>query len=85
MAVPMSKAEILRIRTQLEVLTRAARGIPLEDLDDFIRTCEGADTIGPFLDPTAWMRGKSSLDVMVDHARALRAFRRAVELAEVRG
>ena len=84
MAVPMTPDEILRVRTRLEVLARGARDmLTLEELDDFIRTCERADTIGPFLDPTAWMKGHDQMKVMVEHARALRTFRKAIETVEV--
>jgi hypothetical protein len=53
--------------------------IPLDALDDLIREAERYDTIGPILDPTAWLRTHRNVAEHATLLRALRTFRRTID------
>lgn len=75
----LDQADFVRVRNQLELIGRLVLdNVQPDELEAFIRQCETSDTIAPFVDPTLWMRGHGALRVMVDHARALAAFRAAL-------
>lgn len=44
------------------------------ELDDFVKVAERSLEIGPYADPTAWMRGKERLEKIVEVAKAYRSF-----------
>lgn len=69
--------EHVRVQNQIQMLGQLAlRAVSDEELDAFIERCEHSDTLAPFLDPTAWQRGHERLRQVIDHARALRKFRK---------
>lgn len=74
----LTPAEYKATQDRLELLARLALDTDPDVLEAFIRQAEHADTVGAFLDPTAWMRGQTALKFVIVHARALAAFRRAV-------
>jgi hypothetical protein len=43
------------------------------ELDPLIKAAERADTIGPYVDPTLWMRGNKALEQQLVILHALRA------------
>jgi hypothetical protein len=71
--------EHVRIQNQIQMLGQLAlRAVDDDELQAFIDRCEHSDTVAPFLDPTAWMRGHDQLRQVIDHARALQAYRKAL-------
>lgn len=66
----MGPAEFSAFHAQLRAINTVVDGVDEGDLERFIAACQHADTFGPFLDPTAWMRGRrlSELDRMFEAA-----------------
>lgn len=71
-------AEFLVLRNRIGLIAALVRETDGDALDAFIRQCETADVMGPYLDPTLWMRGHADLVLLRDHARAFAAFHKAV-------
>lgn len=71
--------EHVRVQNQIQLLGQLAlQAVTDDELEAFIERCEQSDTVAPFLDPTAWMRGRDQLRQVIDHARALQKFRKAL-------
>lgn len=69
----------LAVQNRIQLFASAALELFTDaELDEFLERCDRADTLGPLLDPTAWMAGKSKLDEVVAHARAVVALRKAI-------
>lgn len=79
----MTEAEFAPFLARLRLVNTVVASVNGGDLERFIRTCSYADTIGPFIDPTAWMRGHDNVAAMVRAARALQDHQR--ELREAAG
>ena len=75
----MTNDEYVAMQTRLQLLAQAALGIDPDELLEFVRLAERAISLGPVLDPTAWSAGHVKLRTVIDHARALYAFRLSVE------
>lgn len=77
----MTPAEMKAVRDSLMLCIQALAGNPMltdEQLERFVRACEHADAIGPFIDPTSWMQAHGRLDAMTEDARDLARFLRRV-------
>jgi hypothetical protein len=72
------RADYLAMQSRLQVIAQLAADTDPETIEAFIRQAEHADTLGPFMDPTAWSAGHDRLATVIRHARALAAFRREV-------
>ena len=71
--------EHVAVQNRMQVVAQAALSMfEDEELEAFIARCEQADTVAPFLDPTAWMAGHDKLAEVTRHARALVAYRKAL-------
>ncbi len=57
----------------------AATQIDLATIDEALAEADRAQSLGPILDPTAFMRGSESLSEQVRYLRAFRTFRAAIE------
>jgi len=71
----MREQEFLTIQHQILALAPIVAEM---DLVEFIDTIEQADTIGPMLAPSLWMRKHEDMDRIRQLAEALLPFRRAV-------
>lgn len=80
----MSPAEYKAIQDRVELLSRLILDTDAAALDAFATVGEGADSVGAFLDPTAWMRGHDKLRMVIDHARAIASARRLIVAAAKR-
>jgi len=67
----MTNEEYLQTQQNILFLSGVIAKMPLAE---FINKAEMADTLGPFADPTLWMKGKDNLAAILDLARALRNF-----------
>jgi len=67
----MTKEEYQETQTRLILIRQICEGIPL---DAFLRAIADADTVGPIVNPTLWMKGHRELEKIRDLAKALRAF-----------
>ncbi len=65
----MTPEEYIRVQNQFGVIGALVVSLPL---DEFIAAAEKADVVGPFVDPTLWMKGHDKLGDVLDIARALR-------------
>lgn len=65
--------EILYIQTQ-EDISLLARTVLKMPLKEFIAAAEHADSIGPYVDPTLWIKAAPKLGDILDLARSLRNF-----------
>ena len=79
----MKKEQYAEIQAQL--LTVAGVVADME-LKEFILAGERAQSIGPFIDQTLWMKGHKQLEDVISLAIALRVFQMVIEqqMAEVR-
>jgi hypothetical protein len=76
----LTQDEHVRVQSQIQTLAGLAlRAVTDDELEAFIEAGERAQTLGPFLDPTAWMAGTDQLRLVLEHARALQRFRKAVQ------
>lgn len=50
-------------------------------LDEFIANAERANDLGPFVDPSLWMKGTDKLQIIIDLAKGLRHFQKEAEKA----
>ena len=63
---------------QIKLAAMFVRNIDGDMLSDFIREVYQYDTLGPILDPTAWMKTTDIVNDMKPVVEALEAFRTAV-------
>ena len=71
----MTGEEYLQTQSQIMAMANIVTGIPLRK---FITDAERADTIGPILDPTLWIRGHDNLATILDIARSLLRFQEVI-------
>lgn len=67
----MDEHEIRQVQTLLGVTARAVMTMRLEE---FLAALEMAETVGPFVDPTAWIAGSDNMQQWHKLAKALKAF-----------
>lgn len=67
----VTREEYVDVQSKLVRIRQLAEGLPL---DEFLRTLERADAIGPMLDSALWSKGHRELEKVRDLAKALRAF-----------
>lgn len=75
----MTTAEYAAMQDRIRTIYTLAAATDDEALGEFIREAEHADTVAPLLDPTLWLRGRDQLALVIRHARALAAFKKAVQ------
>lgn len=80
----MPNAEYLAIQQRVELIARLILDTDPRTLAVFIRVAERADTLGPFMDPTAWVAARDSLVMVLAHARAVAAARKSIAEAATR-
>lgn len=81
-AARMSNAEFVAAMERLGLLVNAA--VPLlasVDLDAFLERCDDAQAIGPFADPTLWLKGTNRLRALQEVALATRDWLTSVRKA----
>ena len=57
----MNNTEYQRVQDSLVMLAQMMKSLDL-DLDEFLARISDADSIGPMIDPTLWMRGNKKLE-----------------------
>jgi hypothetical protein len=62
----ITEEQYLTLQSQLVPLSTLILEMPLED---FLNAISRADTLGPILDPTLWMRGSKSMHEIEEVAR----------------
>lgn len=67
------------VRDAAVAVGRAATCLSVEQIDEAIAEADRAQTVGPIIDPTAFMRGSESLDEQLRYLRAFRDFRVKIE------
>lgn len=67
----MTPAEYRTAQDRVQLIAQLILTTPREDLDDLIDSAERADTLGPFMDPTAWSVGHDMLRLVIDNARTI--------------
>ena len=72
----MDRDEYELIQNQIMLLGSAVKDL---NLDDFIAEIDRADTIGPILDPTAWINGRETMYQIRQLAVALKGFQKVVQ------
>jgi len=72
----MDRDEYELIQNQIMLLGSAVKDL---DLDDFIAEIDHADTVGPILDPTAWIKGHDTMYQIRKLAVALKGFQKVVK------
>ena len=72
----MDRDEYELIQNQIMLLGSAVKDL---DLDDFIAEIDHADTVGPFIDPTMWIKGHDTMYQIRQLAVALKGFQKVVE------
>jgi len=75
---PITPEQYLATQAQLLLM---ARLVQQWDLNSFLLTIATADTVGPFLDPTQYMRGSRNMHFIEDLARAAAMFQQSVREA----
>lgn len=78
----MRADEYKRHQDFLSLVASMARATEL-DWSGFIEAMNRAETIGPILDPTLYMKGAGALAVVKSHAQAIAPFMRLVCDAKV--
>jgi hypothetical protein len=71
----MPEGEYVAMQQRVELISRILVDTDPDQLGAFIDQAERAEAIAPFVDPTAWMRGRDNLAMVIDHARAIRRAR----------
>lgn len=72
-------AEFETLWSTIQAIARMASVIDVEDAEKLLRTALHAQTVGPILEPTAWIRGGSkNIDDQETLARGFLAFRKAI-------
>ena len=74
----LTQAEYRAMQDRIKLIAQLVADTDDVALTKFIGQAERADTLGAYLDPTAWMHGHPQLRLVIDHARALSTFRKAV-------
>lgn len=82
--MPVNPAVYKAAQDRVELLSRLILDTDDELLDEIIESGEHADTVAPFLDPTAWRLGHASLRMVIDHARAIATAKKAIREAAER-
>ena len=72
----MTSEEYATTQDQLMLLGNLVNTL---DLAAFIEKAQHADTLGPMLDPTLWMKGGKNLSLVIDVARAAHRFQLAFQ------
>ncbi len=67
------------VRDVAVAVGRSATVLSVKQIDTAIHEADRAMGLGPFLDPTAFMRGSDSLREQIAYLRAFRDFRAAIE------
>ncbi len=67
----MEEGKYLEVQTQLMTFAGIVLNMPLKE---FLEAAERAETVGPILDPTLWMKANQRLTMIKDLARKLKAF-----------
>lgn len=67
----MDSDKYLMIQNQLILFASLIENMELEE---FLQAINRADTIGPIMDPTLWMKGKDNMHKIERIAQAARAF-----------
>ena len=70
--------EYIAVQNRVELLSRLILDTDPRTLATFIEQAERADTLGPFMDPTAWVQSRDALKMVIRHARALAAARKEI-------
>ncbi len=70
------------VRDLAVAIGSAATQLDLVTIDAALVEAERAQTLGPILDPTAFMRGSDALSDQVAYLRAFRTFRAAIDPAK---
>ena len=78
----MLKDQYAAVQGQLLAIVSIVAEMPLQE---FIQAGEHAQSIGPFINPTLWMKGNKQLEGVMRLAIALRVFQMEMErqMAEV--
>lgn len=63
------------------LVLNSARMLRILDLEGFVSACNRADSVGPIVDPTLWMKGHGDLDRCRRIAAAAKNFVTVVEEA----
>jgi hypothetical protein len=71
----MNRIDYEMTQQQIVFIGSLIKGLPL---DEFIAAIDHADSIGPILDPTLWMRGNKEMMKIRDLAAGLRDFQTIV-------
>ncbi len=71
----MNRIDYEMTQQQIVFIGSLVKGLPL---DEFIAAIDHADSIGPILDPTLWMRGNKEMMKIRDLAAGLRDFQTIV-------
>lgn len=72
----MTNDEYLRTQGQLALLAGLIQGL---DLEAFLAQAARAEELGPFIDPTLWMKGHDRLAMIRELAKAALGFQRAAK------
>ena len=67
----MNKTDYEITQQQIIFIGMLVKGLPL---DEFIAAIDRADTVGPIVDPTPWMRGNKEMMKIRELAAGLRNF-----------
>jgi hypothetical protein len=67
-------------RTYMDLVTAACRMLLMVPIDDLLATVQHAETLGPILEPTAFLRGGA--DNLAAQREVLQAAQRLREVAE---
>lgn len=67
----VGESPVVGTKIWMENIYRQVCMFPVEDYQAVLDELERMDTVMPFLDPTAWMKGRDNL---AGHRRAARAF-----------
>lgn len=78
----MSKGQVQQMVAQLRAIATVVHALDASDLRAFIEDREHAMSIGPFMDPTAWMQSGFDQDrAIIAVAEATLTYKDAVEVA----
>lgn len=69
----------VEVRDKAVFIGQLAQALTVEQIDEAIRQAQRAESVGPVLDPTAWIRGSGELAKQVRYLHAFRDFRAAVD------
>jgi hypothetical protein len=75
----LSPAKYAAARDAAISVSKAIAGLPLELVDDLVKTAERAEAVGPILDPTLARAAGDELADEIKMFRALRRFRQELE------